>query len=244
METYWFLIIGGVLLVFGSYLLFRNSGPKDVRDRAKGLEDRYDINLPWWLALWRRLGAGSRIKLLGRIEEENTAQMSVLTTEAQIQSLELQSRYAPEQIEERREFEKAEFENRMIVAREATRNKVSVLTWNTIREKEEQARIDLAKRWEEIQQDLKAGFIYANKEKQYFRLFQEYIFGLLDDRKAIELSDDPAKEDKLKFLNDYIESEEEEFKERLQVYREQQKRLLQASTRKELQGSDEDTNRW
>ena len=246
MENPWWLIAVGTILIFIALYLLGTSGPKDVRERAKSLEDRYDINLPWWLAIWRRLGAGLRIELLGRIKEENVAQMSVLTTESEIQRVELESGFAVDRTEEARKVEIATHSNVLAITDEATKRKVSPLMLDQIRGKEEEskikieehqelARIDLEKRWKEIEQDLKAGFVYAQKEYQYLQLFKQYLFGLYEERKLIEGSESLAKDDQLRLLNTHIRAMERDF-------REQQKRLLQTPTRKELRTSDEDTD--
>lgn len=244
-DQWWLIVVGGVLVVLALYLLLRDPGPADVRERGKALEERYDINLPWWLALWRRLGVLTRIKLLGRIKEENVAQMSVLTTESQIQRVELESAFAVDRTNELRDREAATHQNTITVLQQASDFKVSPVYSDQIRLGQETAKtevekhremvkIDLDNRWFEIEQDLKAGFIYAQKERQYLKLVQEYLFGLYEDRTRLENGNELAKDDKLKFLNGYIKGMEKDF-------REQQKKLFQAPAQRRLQDGDEDT---
>lgn len=150
MDSWWLIGLGVVLVIVAWYLL-GTSGPKGVRERAKHLEDRYDPNLPSWLAIWRYLGAKWRTLLLGHIKSETIAQASVLTTESEIQRVELNAVYDIEREKEKRVLEVSTFQNQNVTLEEATANKMTPLAWDEIQKKEHETRIELRHRWDEIE---------------------------------------------------------------------------------------------
>jgi hypothetical protein len=116
-----------------------NLGSRDVREGAKIRESRYGVNLPWWVAVWRRIGAGSRIKLLETIKQENLAHMSVLSTESEIQRVELESKHVIERVEEIRQVESATRKNLLTTANRASELAVSPLALDEIRKDQEKS---------------------------------------------------------------------------------------------------------
>ena len=119
-----------------------------------------------------------------------------------------------------------ERENRVLEAAELANievRKTGMLKW-----------IETESRRIEIEQDLKAGFVFAQKEYQFLQLAKQYLFGLYEERQRLLLSDEPGKADKLKLLKGHIRIMET-------VFRGQQKGLLQAASREDSEGSDQDS---
>jgi hypothetical protein len=226
-PPYVFIIFGSLLFLFALYglLTYYKPRPGSVPERVQEMEDtKYHPQMSRWEAGRERKASEARGSLVNSlaIEGENLNKLESQKTEHHLNQ--------------------ALHNQQMQITELANRYEVDNPTYLAIIQKREFDKQDLEKRWVEIEQDLRAGFMYANKEKQYFKLFQEYIFSLYTERKKIELSDDLAKEEKVNFLTEYIQSEEEEFRERQRVYREQQKRLLSAPTQQDQRTGDEDTD--
>jgi hypothetical protein len=96
-------------------------------------------------------------------------------------------------------------------------------------------RIEIDRRWEEIQQDLRSGFIYQNEAQEQLNLLREYINERYKEADIIRDSDGPGMARQLALLEEHIAVMEE-------VFRERQKELLQAKAQENNQSSDEDTN--
>jgi hypothetical protein len=155
MEVAFWIILGiFVIAVFLALYAIGTSGPKDVREAAKVREDRYGVNLPWWLALWRRIGAGSRVKLLNTIEEENRAHRKFINTEADTRRTELEASYVPERVKEARELEAAQVGNALAQTSAATDHQISPLAWDERKREshktDEAIRLDTAKTQNEV----------------------------------------------------------------------------------------------
>ncbi len=186
-----------------------------------------------------------RTELALQLGNEATAVAALGTAQTKAIAAEDAVANAPARLAEIRQQEEANHQNLLVITEEATRLKVTPLVLDEIRRDEERSkirvnekrdldRLDIERRWIELEQDLKAGFIFAQKEYQYLQLFRQYLNGLYEERKLLEASSSLAKDDQLKLINTHIRAMEKDF-------REQQKRLLQAPTRKELPRSDEDT---
>jgi hypothetical protein len=124
-------------------------------------------------------------------------------------------------------------------------NEMNVESDNRVREAEALANIrireNMLNEWVktetrriEIEQDLKAGFEFAQSEYRMLQIFKEYMFGLYEERERIQLDDGLAKKDKLKLLNGHIRTMEKDFRGKNQ-------RLLQAATSADAEGSDQDS---
>jgi hypothetical protein len=125
MEVQWWLIGIGAVLFFIALYLLGTSGPKDVRGRAGHIEGRYGPNLPWWLAIFRRLPIKSRIELIESIKEENKAQIEFVKTEEEIKGAELDSTFIVDRVQEARDVEIAATDNILARTNRATELYVS-----------------------------------------------------------------------------------------------------------------------
>src|ERR1044072_4415991 len=152
---WWLIVIGSVLVSFALYLI-GTRGPTDPRQRAEELESRYGVNVPWWLALWRRSSVNSRLKLLGDIKAENLAQVSLIATESEIQKVELESSFSTDRVKEKRELEIVTQSNVIARTSKGTDLNISVEALDQIRIEEEKSKlkIDERRQMKEVDKDV------------------------------------------------------------------------------------------
>ena len=222
----WMVLLGlGLIALYGWWI--SKPGPQDLEGQAEAVGKKYNTNDPALLAKLKAYGHKQRANQLGyaRSEVESATHL----------------KEAPQRLEWELELQKeavklAQDTNLLseYLISKALEKELDVAALVEVNKKLAFDRGDLDKRWEEIEQDLKAGFIFANKEKEYFKLFQQFIFGLYDERKKIEAGEEPARDDKLSFYNEWVKDEEREFKDRRKYFREQQEKLLQAATPKDV----------
>jgi hypothetical protein len=228
--------VSAIILILSGYSLLRPKGPEGLPDRIEALPDKHDTNLPWWLAWMRKKASNQRTELLIKIHAEQAAISAMIAHEAQMAKIHAENRYMPTRMANAHALESSVHQVNMNVAQKALENDTDIPGIIEIRKKQEFEKLEIERRWKEIEQDLRSSFIFAQKEYQYLQMFREYLNGLYEDRQRIRSSNDPAKDDKLRLLNSHIESMEQDFGE-------QQKRLLQASQRQNLLPGDEDSER-
>lgn len=122
----------------------------------------------------------------------------------------------------------AEYALRLCLTEGATTTGMTVADYSTVNRS---AALDRAKNeveYEKAQNDIRAALMYTQEERLLRNVHKDDIFKLFSERRKIEASDDIAKDDKLDFLNHYIQAEVTDFRG-----------LLQTSTRKNLSGGDE-----
>jgi hypothetical protein len=95
--------------------------------------------------------------------------------------------------------------------------------------------LEIQHRWEEIQQDLRSGFIYQNEAHEQLNLLREYINGRYKEAASLRGSKEPGAKRQLKLLEQHIAVMEG-------LFRDQQQGLLQIKAQKDPQASDSDTD--
>jgi|GEM_PF-6319785 len=154
LENEWVLFIIAGLFIIAALYLMGKSGLEDTRKIAKHLEKRYDPDLPWWKAFWRRLGSPSRIKLIEATNKEIDARSSFIVSESKIQQTELAAGHAVERTKEVREHQVVTHINTVTAVNAATDAKVSPLAWDEIQKKKHETKVaiklDMAKTDNEI----------------------------------------------------------------------------------------------
>jgi hypothetical protein len=226
-SDYVLLVVAGLCISVAGYYLWTRykTRPDTVVGRVLELEEeKYSTRMSRGAARKEFRASSARGELLGGLVREGE---SLNKLEDQKDAYELsRMRY-------QHEMELVDQSQR--VTEKANSYGVDNPTYLDIRRKQEFDRSDLAKRQVEIDQDLNKGFVYAQREHRYVDMDQDSLFQLYEKRKGLQDGNDPARADKLKLLNERIETEEK-------IFRERQQRLLQDSTREDLRGGDEDTN--
>jgi hypothetical protein len=223
----------GAICVFLFLVSFRK-GENSFDYNRRRLLEWYDPQLGF-LGSWRRRKASEqRNKLLEELHTEQAKQyITEQMAEKQDEMLEL-SRRQHELRKYQQELDRKRVDVDINVAYRAQSFNVSVPLMLEFEKMREQERLNIERRWTELEQDLKAAFIYDQREKQYLTMHQEYIFGLHDQVAVLERENDPSKAQKIKFLKRRIRVEWKEFDGR-------QKRLLQTPQRQNLLPGHEDS---
>ncbi|HSE17651.1 MAG TPA: hypothetical protein VLB46_11405 [Pyrinomonadaceae bacterium] len=88
--------------------------------------------------------------------------------------------------------------------------------------------------YERALNEIRASFIYEQEPKQLLHLQKDAIFGLYGERARLRDSDDPARDDKLRLLNRFINAEEKDFYDKTGA-----DRLFQTEAQEDPERSDE-----
>jgi hypothetical protein len=231
MEPRFYFLIGGGLIVLSSlYALIRGR-----RSEIEKIRGTYRPSLGWPLAYFRTKAAEKRNALLEQLDREELLVLEREHVEARRQHLWDEHNLAHEQTKRAYEISKRQSELMLEIIGWSKDRGVDTITYLKLQEAADHDRREMVKRWVEIQQDLRGGFILAQKEYQYLQMFREYINALYTERKLLEASDDPARTDKLKLLSGHIKQMEQDFNAR-------QKRLRQAPSQKKLKGANPDSD--
>jgi hypothetical protein len=208
-----------VMLVGGVALIIAAIGSSPTQDELLRKTENPQIPTDW-------LGAKH-----ARKEAERAA--SVVHANDNLRSTLLESEQFDRRHEQKVELENAQHENQIIIlensthiTRSASEQNLDAATYLSIQQRYEFNRLDLDRRWHEIEQDLKAGFIFQQKGYQELSLLREYINTLYTQSQT-------AQGRELGLLEEHITFMEGDFRER--------QRLLQADYRKEISGSNEDS---
>ena len=240
MELSWlFFILGGIALCFGIYQIATHyrKDTRDAHERIRHIqENKYSPEMGRFAAQREASAAAARTGAASALSTEAAAIADMIKRQTEAEIAQHEKDTAAERLGRQVELEREAQKQVLSVTRRATELEVDNPTYLEIKKKQELDKAELEKRWLEIDQDLKAGFVYAQKEYQYLQMFKQYLFGLYEERKMIESGNGLAKDDQLKLINGHIKAMERDF-------REQQKRLFQTSTRKEIEGSNENSDR-
>jgi hypothetical protein len=229
------LVLGIVLVVIGVLWLFYNPGvdvsPEEaIRDNQGRVKHRQ-----WWLASWwQSLGVERRIRTRELLDRDSdsilatqlkevdvvNAQVALLTARNNLSETPAQIVHTNQMVERKRTYEIAAYDlNDRLLADAASRadGAVDVPTLMEMRKKQYQNQLDLEKDWQEKQNWIKAGIIYNNAAMQALAMKKELLFQMYKERKQLEASNDPAKDDQLMLLNESIAAHEAHFREELRL---------------------------
>lgn len=220
----YFFIIAGVLVCSIALYYILISFKKDsgvLSDRAETLyKDKTSVNMGKIAANHQAKVATARTDLNNSLVAETVSQVNL--------------DQAPKRAREIHDKTEATHQMDMNILSKALEMNLDSPTYIAVQQKQHFNRLDLEKEWVLIEQKLKGAFIYAEKERQYLQLHKDMIFKLYEERKQLESGNEIAKENKLKFLDNWIEKEERIFNERTG--------LLQTPAQKNLGGSNKDSD--
>ena len=235
MDAWVLVTVGLVLIVIAIYYL--NRGPRGIREQVTSIQSNYDVSKGRVVSWFRRKQSESRTKLAKQAAEEATATTTLSTATESSETAVVTAQHTltntTPRLDEVREREAIQHRQVLAITQEATAMRLDNLTYLEVRKKIELDTVDINRQWEELQQKLRAGFIYQQKDYQYLQMHREYLFALYDQRKQIGKAKDPAKKEKLALLEEHIGFMESNFRER--------QRLLQAGNGEDASGSDQDT---
>jgi len=232
-----FFVLAGIFFCIGGYMAFTHfkKETRSLSDQVSNLQTgKFSTDMNRFAALRQVKSSSKRTELANQLSVETTSVSELGAAQTKVIAAEDNVRNAPDRLQEARQREQADHRNIIAATDEATKLALSVPTYEEIKKKQELDRLDLERRWIEIDQDLKAGFVFAQKEYQYLQMFRQYLNGLYVERKQLEAQTGPARDDQVKLLNKHIRAMEKDFGQ-------QQKRLLQAPAQKNLSTGDEDT---
>ncbi len=259
-----FILGSGLLIAaFYLFFIKHDKGPRDVEGQVGSIKDHFSVNQGWLSSWFQRFKnkylnetAQSNQETQGTLMQQNQMDAALLASTEILEQ-------APVVLERDRKKSEAVYirdmamvENEQQVIDRATRDGLHAptylatehqrqmdqlainLEWGIVEtriyEAMERKRIELAARWNEIEQDLDGLSLYQRRGYIALQEHQQYIFQLYDERKLLQGSTVPMKKRKLDFLDEHIGFMEEDFRER--------QRLLQSRNREDHQTSYQDTD--
>jgi hypothetical protein len=220
------------------YSDFNLDKPSVQREKFSRLEDKAEPDTGAVRSWWRRRKVESLTKLQQEINTAGAALNESIRQETLLRQNQLAQGRAD--AEERMAFEARVQMHKETIARsklsqrlikEASKQGMSVETLSEVRRKLELDRLDLEKEWKSLEQQLRAGFIYQMQAHQHLTLITEYIGGLYDRAKRLQVE---GKDRELKLIEEHIAFMEADFRGR--------QRLLQAANAQDVQTSDSNSS--
>jgi len=214
------IIVGLLLIIIAGYVLLTSytHKPQTASERIKTLQDeKYSTEMGRPAAGRESKAALARATLQAalNVEAEQLGVIEDRKSQAQV-------------VDAERQTQLIDFENRQKLLLIAGSKNLDVGTYLELERKAEMDRLELQKQWQELQDALKAGFIYELRAHQHLNLVTEYIGGLYTRAEQLK---EAGKDREYNLIEEHIAFMEGDFRGR--------QRLLLSSQQEDLQGSDE-----